>query len=183
MTAQAAVSTHVDSAIERAHASLLACQAPDGPWVGELEANSTITSEYLLFGHLTDRVDRERERKMVSYLRRQQTRDGGFSLYEQGAANLSATIKAYFAMKMAGVAPEDPAMVWARARIREWGGPPEADVFTKILLALFGEYDWSGIPAMPVEIMLLPRWSYFNLLEVSYWSRTVIVPLLILLDA
>src|SRR6266511_2863361 len=86
-------------------------------------------------------------------------------------------------MKVAGVSPNDPAMVAARRRIREWGGPPEANVFTKILLALFGEYDWAGIPAMPVEIMLLPRWSYFNLLEVSYWSRTVIVPLLILMDA
>ena len=183
MTSSAVVFAHVDSAIERAHASLLACQAPEGYWVGELEANSTITSEYLLFCHLTDRVDRERERKMVSYLRRQQIPDGGWSLYDQGAANLSATVKAYFAMKVAGVSPEDPAMAQARARIRDWGGPTEADVFTKILLALFGEYDWSGIPAMPVEIMLLPRWSYFNLLEVSYWSRTVIVPLLILMDA
>ncbi|MGH7395100.1 MAG: squalene--hopene cyclase, partial [Candidatus Methylomirabilales bacterium] len=136
----------------------------------------------LLFCHLLDRVDREREAKMVRYLRDSQGADGGWSLYEGGPANISATIKAYFAMKVAGVAPDDPAMVAARGRIREWGGPPEANVFTKILLALFGEYDWAGIPAMPVEIMLLPRWSYFNLLEVSYWSRTVIVPLLILMD-
>ena len=182
MSSPAAVSAPVESAIERAHRHLLSCQAPDGHWVGELEANSTITSEYLLFCHLTDRVDREREWKMLRYLRRQQLADGGFNLYERGPANLSATIKAYFAMKVAGVAPEDPTLVRARARIRAWGGPTEADVFTKILLALFGEYDWSGIPAMPVEIMLLPRWSYFNLLEVSYWSRTVIVPLLVLMD-
>src|SRR2546427_2669817 len=182
MTPPAAVSTHVDSAIERAQSYLLSCQAPDGHWVGELEANSTITSEYLLFCRLLDRVDRERERKIVNYLRRQQLPDGGWSIYEKGPANLSATIKAYFAMKVAGVAPDDPAVTAARSRIRASGGPPEADVFTKILLALFGEYDWSGVPAMPVEIMLLPRWSYFNLLEVSYWSRTVIVPLLILMD-
>src|SRR3989454_6895614 len=182
MTPPAAVSTHVDSAIERAQSHLLSCQAPDGHWVGELEANSTITSEYLLFCRLLDRVDRERERKIVNYLRRQQLRDGGWSIYEKGPANLSATIKAYFAMKVAGVAPDDPAVTAARSRIRASGGPTEADVFTKILLALFGEYDWSGVPAMPVEIMLLPRWSYFNLLEVSYWSRTVIVPLLILMD-
>ena len=182
MRSSTAVATQVDSAIERAQEALLRSQAPDGHWVGELEANTTITSEYLLFCHLTGRVDRERERKMVNYLRREQLPDGGFSIYFKGPANLSATIKAYFAMKMARVPIDDPAMEAARRRIRLMGGPPEADVFTKILLALFGEYEWSGIPAMPVEIMLLPRWSYFNLLEVSYWSRTVIVPLLILMD-
>ena len=172
----------VDTAIERAQTALLASQAPDGHWVGQLEANTTITSEYLLFCHLTERVDRERERKIVEYLRREQLPDGGFSIFRKGPANLSATIKAYFAMKVAGVPIDDPAMAAARARIHGAGGPIEADVFTKILLGLFGEYDWSGIPAMPVEIMLLPRWSYFNLLEVSYWSRTVIVPLLVLMD-
>src|SRR5947207_6262395 len=183
MTVSAGVAAAaVDAAIARAQAALLASQAPDGHWIGELEANSTITSEYLLFCHLTDRVDRERERKIVQYLRREQLPDGGFSIYYKGPANLSATIKAYFAMQVAGVPMDDRAMVAARARILAGGGPSAADVFTKILLALFGEYDWSGVPAMPVEIMLLPRWSYFNLLEVSYWSRTVIVPLLILMD-
>ena len=161
----------------------LAAQAPDGHWVGELEADSTITSEYLLLCHMLDRVDRDREAKMVKYLRERQLPDGGWSLYEGGPPNISATIKAYFAMKVAGVSVDDPAMEQARARIRDWGGPVEANVFTKILLALFGEYDWRGVPSMPVEIMLLPRWSYFNLLEVSYWSRTVIVPLLILMDS
>jgi squalene-hopene/tetraprenyl-beta-curcumene cyclase len=182
MNASTAVQADVDAGIERAQAALLASQSPGGHWVGELEANSTITSEYLLFCHLTDRVDRERERKIVDYLRRDQLADGGFSIYYRGPANLSATIKAYFAMKVAGVPIDDPAMAAARARILAAGGPTHADVFTKILLALFGEYEWSGIPAMPVEIMLLPRWSYFNLYEVSYWSRTVIVPLLILMD-
>jgi squalene-hopene/tetraprenyl-beta-curcumene cyclase len=182
MTPSAVIHSVVDTAIERAHQFLLSAQAPDGHWVGELEADSTITSEYLLFCHLTDRVDRERERKIVTYLRGEQLPDGGWSLYEGGPSNLSGTIKAYFALKVAGVSPDDPVMAAARALIRERGGPVEANVFTKILLALFGEFDWSGIPAMPVEIMLLPRWSYFNLLEVSYWSRTVIVPLLILMD-
>src|SRR5262252_9890214 len=176
MTTPLAVSAHVEAAIERAQHHLLSCQAPDGHWIGELEANSTITSEYLLFCHLTERVDRGREQKMLRYLRRRQLADGGFNLYEGGPANLSATIKAYFALKVGGLPTDDPSLVRARARILAWGGPTEADVFTKILLALFGEYDWSGVPAMPVEIMLLPRWSYFNLLEVSYWSRTVIVP-------
>ena len=107
MTSPTAIRSEVDHAISRAQEVLLATQAPDGHWVGEAEANSTITSEYLLFCHLTDRVDRERERKMVSYLRRQQIPDGGWSLYDQGAANLSATVKAYFAMKVAGAPPDD----------------------------------------------------------------------------
>ncbi|MDP2700611.1 MAG: prenyltransferase/squalene oxidase repeat-containing protein, partial [Candidatus Rokubacteria bacterium] len=183
MTPPTIVQSEIDTAIDRAQSALLAAQAPDGHWLGELEANSTITSEYLLYCHLLDRVDRERETKMVRYLRECQVADGGWSLYEGGPANISATIKAYFAMKVAGVGVDDPAMARARALIQDWGGPVEADVFTKILLALFGEYDWRGVPAMPVEIMLLPRWSYFNLHEVSYWSRTVIVPLLILMDS
>src|SRR6185436_18608889 len=83
---------------------------------------------------------------------------------------------------MAGVPLDDDAMVRARARIHEMGGPVKANVFTKILLALFGEYDWNGVPSMPAEIMLFPRVSPFNIYEVSYWSRTVIVPLLILMD-
>ncbi len=172
----------VDLAVQKAQAFLLSSQAPDGYWVGELEADSTITSEYLLLCHLVDRVDRERERKAVRYLRARQLADGGWPLYKGGPANLSATIKAYLALKLAGVPPEDPALARARGLIREAGGPVAANVFTKIMLALFGEYDWAGVPAMPVEIMLKPRWFFFNIYEVSYWSRTVIVPLLILMD-
>ncbi|MBI3637602.1 MAG: squalene--hopene cyclase, partial [Candidatus Rokubacteria bacterium] len=174
--------TGLDSAISRAQASLLARQEPDGHWVGKLEANTTITSECLLLCHLLDRVNHAREKKAVAYMRRRQRPDGGFDLFPGGPTNLSATIKAYFAMKMAGVAIDDPAMVTARARILERGGPVKADVFTKILLALFGEYDWNGVPAMPVEIMLFRPWFFFNLYDVSYWSRTVIVPLLVIMD-
>src|SRR5712691_3323746 len=168
--------------IARAQARLLSLQSPDGHWVGELEADTTITAEYLLLGHLIDRVNRRREQKAVRYLRRRQRADGGFDLFPGGPTNLSATIKAYFAMKMAGVPVNDPAMVRARERILEMGGPVKANVFTKIQLALFGEYDWNGVPAMPVEIMLSPRWFLFSLSDVSYWSRTVIVPLLVVMD-
>src|SRR5206468_3298526 len=136
-------------AIARAQARLLSLQAPDGHWVGALEADTTITAEYLLLGHLIDRVNRRREQKAVQYLRRRQRDDGGFDLFPGGPTNLSATIKAYFAMKMAGVPVSDPAMVRARERILEMGGPLKANVFTKIQLALFGEYDWNGVPAMP----------------------------------
>src|SRR4029450_4660497 len=115
----------VDAAIERAHRLLLRTQEPDGHWVGELEADSTITSEYLLFCHLLERVDREREAKIVSYLRERQLADGGWGLYEGGPHSLSATIKAYFAMKAARVAPDDPAMGGGRAaRPARGGGAP-----------------------------------------------------------
>jgi squalene-hopene/tetraprenyl-beta-curcumene cyclase len=175
--------TDLHSAIARAQSRLLASQAADGAWVGELEADTTITAEYVLLGHLLDRVNREREAKAVNFLRRRQRPDGGFSLFAGGPTNLSATIKAYFAMKMARVPMDDPAMVIAREHILELGGPVKANVFTKIQLALFGEYDWNGVPAMPVEIMLLPPpFFLFNIYEVSYWSRTVIVPLLIIMD-
>ncbi len=175
--------TGLDSSIARAQARLLAGQAADGHWVGECEGENTITAEYLLLCHLLDRVDRGHEAKAVRFLRRRQRADGGFALFEGGPTNLSATIKGYFAMKLAGVPVDDPAMVRARQRILEGGGPAKANVFTKIELALFGEYDWNGVPAMPVEIMLLPPpFFLFNIYEVSYWSRTVIVPLLVIMD-
>jgi squalene-hopene/tetraprenyl-beta-curcumene cyclase len=175
--------TSLNEAIARAQANLLACQAVDGHWVGELEADATITSEYLLLRRLLDRAHAAHERRAVRFLRRRQLPDGGWSLFEAGPPNLSATIKVYFAMKLAGVPVDDPAMTRARERILALGGPVKANVFTKIQLALFGEYDWNGVPTMPVEIMLLPRpFFLFNIYEISYWSRTVIVPLLILLD-
>ena len=158
--------TALDQTIARAQTHLLSWQAADGHWVAELEADTTITSEYLLLCHLIDWVNRERERRAVNYLRRRQGPDGGFNLFEGGPTNLSATIKAYFAMKMAGVSVGEPAMVAARKCILAMGGPARANVFTKIQLALFGEYDWNGVPAMPVEIILMPRRFFFNLYEV-----------------
>ena len=172
----------VDGALRRSQDHLLRLQAPAGYWVGELEADSMITSEYLLLRHLLENRDQHLERKAVAYLRERQGTDGSWNLYEAGAGDLSATIKAYFAMKMAGIPATDPTMARARDWILECGGPTQANVFTKITLAIFGQYPWGGVPAMPVEIMLLPRWSYFNVWEISYWSRTVLIPLLIVMD-
>ena len=174
--------SRVDGALQRSQDHLLRLQAPAGFWLGELEADTTITAEYLLLRHLLGTADRDLERKAVAYLRERQGVDGSWNLYEAGAGDLSATIKAYFAMKMAGVPPTDPALARAREWVLERGGPTQANVFTKITLALFGQYPWGGVPAMPVEIMLLPRWSYFNVWEISYWSRTVLIPLLIVMD-
>jgi squalene-hopene/tetraprenyl-beta-curcumene cyclase len=173
----------LDAAIARAQARLLELQAPNGHWVGELEPPPSITSEYLLLCHFLDRVNRDRDRRAVAYLRGRQMPSGGFNLFHDGPEDLSETIKAYFAMKLAGVPIDDPAMVKAREVVHAMGGPTKANVFTKIQLALFGEYDWNGVPAMPVEIMLIPRpFFLFNIYEISYWSRTVLVPLLVILD-
>src|SRR5262245_37578030 len=178
-----ALVTGVQDAISRAQGHLLAIQAPDGHWTGELQADYALTAEYLLLCHLIDRVDRGVARRAVRYFRRQQNPDGGFGLFVGGSSDLSATIKIYFAMKMAGVPVDDPAMRAARERILTMGGPAKSNVFCKIQLALFGEYDWNGVPTMPAEIMLLPPpFFLFNIYEVSYWSRCVIVPLLIIMD-
>jgi squalene-hopene/tetraprenyl-beta-curcumene cyclase len=178
-----ALVTAVQDAISRAQGHLLSIQAPDGHWIGELEADRALTAEYLLLCHLIDRVDRNIEQRAVRYLRRRQNPDGGWSLFEGGPTDLSATIKIYFAMKMAGTPVGDPVMVAARERVCAMGGPAKANVFAKIQLALFGEYDWNGVPTMPAEIMLLPPpFFLFNIYEVSYWSRCVIVPLLVIMD-
>ena len=175
--------TALQDSISRAQGHLLSLQAPDGHWIGELEADWALTAESLLFHHLIDRVDLGHQERAVRFLRRRQNADGGWSLFAGGPSDLSATIKIYFALKMAGVGVDDPTMLAARTKIRAMGGPTRASVFTKIMLAMFGEYDWNGVPTMPAEIMLLPPpFFLFNIYEVSYWSRCVIVPLLIIMD-
>ena len=172
----------VDKAIRRAQEYLLSLQYPAGYWVGQLEADSTLTSEFIMLCRFLGRVDRDRERKAANYLRSKQQPDGGWDLFPGSPSDISATVKAYFALKLIGHTPDEPFMARARENILAKGGVTKANVFTKITLALFGQYDWRGVPTMPIEIMLLPRQSYINLYEVSYWSRTVIVPLLILMD-
>ena len=172
----------VEKAIHRTQEYVLNIQHPLGYWIGELEADSTLTSEYLMLRRFLGRVDQDLERKAANYLRAKQLPDGGWDLFPGSPSDISATVKAYFALKLVGHGPDEPFMAKARENILAKGGVTKANVFTKITLALFGQYDWRGIPAMPIEIMLLPRQSYFNIYEVSYWSRTVIVPLCILMD-
>jgi squalene-hopene/tetraprenyl-beta-curcumene cyclase len=167
-------------AIGCSQAYLLSQQTSDGFWVGELEANTTLTSQYALFRHLIGQVDEVRQQKCVRYLLSQQQSDGGWRLYYGGPSDLSTTIEAYFAMRVAGVSPEEPAMQQARQLILSQGGLSHAHVFTKIFLALFGQYDWRGIPVIPPEIILLPRGFHFNIYEFSSWSRAVITPLTVL---
>jgi squalene-hopene/tetraprenyl-beta-curcumene cyclase len=172
----------LDRSIEAATAALLALQQPDGHWVFELEADATIPAEYVLLRHyLSEPIDGALEAKIAIYLRRIQGEHGGWPLFRDGAFDMSATVKAYFALKMIGDPIDAPHMRRAREAVRARGGPARCNVFTRIMLALFGFIPWRAVPVMPVEIMLLPRWFPFHLAKISYWSRTVIVPLLVLM--
>ncbi|HZB92815.1 MAG TPA: squalene--hopene cyclase [Stellaceae bacterium] len=173
--------TALASAVERAAAALLAQQQGDGHWVYELEADATIPAEYILLQHYLDEIDDGLQQRLAQYLRSVQGADGGWPLFHGGAADLSATVKAYFALKATGDSPEAPHMARAREVILARGGAAHANVFTRIQLALFGELPWHAVPVMPVEIMHLPLWFPFHLSKVSYWSRTVIAPLLVLM--
>ena len=167
--------------IEAAAAALLALQKADGHWVFELEADATIPAEYILLRHyLGEPVDAGLEAKIASYLKRVQGEHGGWPLFRDGAFDMSASVKAYFALKMTGEETAAAHMVRAREAIRAHGGAARSNVFTRIMLALFGFVPWRAVPVMPVEIMLLPRWFPIHLDKMSYWSRTVIVPLLVL---
>jgi squalene-hopene/tetraprenyl-beta-curcumene cyclase len=169
----------IDDAIRRSQSWFFARQHAEGHWVAELEADTTLTAEYLMLRRFLDRVDPEREKKAVRYLKAMQLPDGGWPIYYGGPAEISASVKAYFALKLSGVSADEPLMVRAKARILAMGGIVQANVFTKITLALFDQYDWEGIPHMPVEIMLLPKRFYFSIYAISYWSRAVLIPLLI----
>lgn len=170
----------LDDAVRRSQAWFLSKQhVSEGYWVAELEADTTLTSEYLMLRRFLDRVDPERERKAVYYLRAVQLPDGGWSIFYGGPSEISASVKAYFALKLSGVSADEPFMLRARDRILAMGGVVSANVFTKITLALFEQYDWNGVPSMPPEIMLLPKRFYFSIYAISYWSRTVLIPLLV----
>jgi squalene-hopene/tetraprenyl-beta-curcumene cyclase len=171
----------VEAVIGDATSALLKQQREDGHWVYELEADATIPAEYVLLVHyLAETADLELERKIGVYLRRIQADHGGWPLYHGGAFDISATVKAYFALKMIGDSIDAPHMVRAREAIHARGGAGKANVFTRILLALYGETAWSNVPTVPVELILLPRWFPIHLSKMSYWARTVIVPLLVL---
>ncbi|MDR3098355.1 MAG: squalene--hopene cyclase, partial [Paraburkholderia sp.] len=175
------MSDALDAAVMRATDAILADQRADGHWVYELEADATIPAEYVLLVHyLGEEANLELEGKIARYLRRIQLPGGGWPLFAEGAMDVSASIKAYFALKMIGDAEDAEHMVRAREAILAAGGAEKANVFTRILLALYGVVSWNAAPMMPVEIMLLPKWFPFHLSKISYWARTVIVPLLVL---
>jgi squalene-hopene/tetraprenyl-beta-curcumene cyclase len=172
----------LDSHIDSATKALLARQHADGHFQFELEADATVPAEYVLFRHyLGEPVDAALEASIAGYLRRIQGPHGGWPLFADGAFDMSATVKAYFALKMIGDSPQAEHMRRAREAVRLRGGAERSNVFTRCLLALYGIISWRAVPVMPVEIMLLPTWFPFHLDKISYWSRTVIVPLLVLM--
>ena len=171
----------VEEALARSTGWLLQQQDPaHGYWVQELEADTTLTSEYMMLRRYIGAVDKEREDRMVRYLQGAQLEDGGWPIYTGAPMDVSASVKAYFALKLAGVPRDDPGMRRAREAILARGGVVSANVFTKIALALFGQYEWRGLPSLPPEIVLVPKKFPFNMYAISYWSRAVIIPLAII---
>jgi squalene-hopene/tetraprenyl-beta-curcumene cyclase len=168
------------SSLEAGKQYLFSIQQPDGHWVGELEGDTILESEYALLLHFMDRLDAERLRKLANYIRQVQRPEGGWSVYPGGPVEVSSSVKAYLVLKMAGVGVDEPEMVRAREAILAAGGVTACNTFTKIYLSIFGLYDWDGCPVVPPELILLPKWFYLNLYEFSSWSRTIIVPLAIL---
>ncbi len=171
----------LDASIAEAVRALCGLQRADGHFIFELEADATIPAEYVLMRHYRGEfVDAVLEAKIARYLRRIQSADGGWPLFHAGTSDISASVKAYFALKMIGDPIDAPHMARARYLILGKGGAANSNVFTRNLLALYGAIPWRGVPVMPVEIMLLPRWFPFHLDKVSYWARTVLVPLTVL---
>lgn len=172
----------VEATIGRAADALFAAQRDDGHWVFELEADATIPAEYVLLRHyLAEPVDEELEAKIGRYLRRRQSDEHhGWPLYQDGGFDISATIKAYYALKMIGDDVDAPHMVRAREAIRAAGGAEAGNVFTRIQLALYGAGPWDAVPTIPPELILAPKWFPIHLSKMSYWARTVVVPLLVL---
>lgn len=170
----------IQEAISRAQHNLLRLQHADGYWVGELIVDATLCSDYILYMHWAGAVDPVLEEKCVAHIRRRQLPDGGWNIYEGGPSEINASVKAYFALKLAGHSPASPWMHDARATILRLGGIPRMNTYAKLYLALLGQFPWKYLPAIPAELILLPDWLFFNIYEMSSWSRAMLVPLAIL---
>ena len=167
----------VREAVKRACDHLFSLQHPEGYWCGELEADTTLESDYILLHTLLGTATDERNEECVREILRHQNGDGGWPIYRGGPSNISASVKAYFAMKLAGYGADFPPLVKARKKILEMGGVTQVNTFTKLYLCFFGQYDYDTVPAIPPEIVLFPNWFWFNIYEISSWSRAILVPL------
>src|SRR5882672_10004214 len=167
----------VGVAIDGARRYLFSQQHEDGYWCGELEADTTLESDYILLHTLLGTGDPSRFQKAANWIIQHQNEDGGWSIYAAGPSNVSASVKAYFGLKLAGYDADHPVLQRARKKILELGGVTEVNTFTKIYLCFFGQYDYDAVPAIPPEIVLFPNWFWFNIYEISSWSRAILVPL------
>ena len=167
-------------AIERGANHLLSLQEEEGYWLGELEADTTLESDYIYYLHVLGKADPQRIAKLAAYVRRRQLPDGGWSIYPSGPSELNATAKAYFALKLAGDAPEAPHMARARESVHRLGGLEHTNSYVRFYLALVGAVGWELVPAIPPELLLLPNWFYINIYEMSSWTRCIVIPMAIL---
>lgn len=169
-------------AILRARQALLRVQHPPGYWLGELEADASVTAGYIpLMTFMTGQVEGERRRKVVHSVLARQNAEGSWPVFHGGPGDLNVSLQVYFALKLAGLPADHPALEAARRFIQSQGGPARAGVFTRIWLALFGQFDWGSVPALPPEIIFLPNWFYFNIYEFASWSRETIMALIVVL--
>ena len=170
----------LSEAIQLAQGNLLRQQQPDGYWVGELMVDSTLCSDYVLFMHWVAEVDEPLQRRCARHILKRQLPDGGWNIYYGGPSEINACVKAYFALKLAGHSPDAPFMQEARANILRLGGIPRMNTYSKLYLALLGQFPWKYLPVIPVEMVLLPSWSFFNIYRMSSWSRAMLIPLAII---
>lgn len=170
----------LEKAIERGANHLLSLQTEEGYWQGELEADSTLESDYIYYLHVLGKADPERIAKLANYVRQRQLPDGGWSIYPGGPSELNATCKAYFALKLAGDSPYAPNLVRAREIVHRLGGLEHSNSYVRFYLALVGAVSWDLVPSIPPELMLIPHWFIFNVYEMSSWTRGIVIPMAIL---
>jgi squalene-hopene/tetraprenyl-beta-curcumene cyclase len=170
---------NLPEAIHRTVDHLLTLQAPEGYWVAELEADTTLESDYIFFLYVLGKLDNHRRIKVANYIRRRQLPDGGWNIYAGGPSELNATVKAYVALKLAGDSPAAPHMARARCQIHELGGVEATNSYTRLYLAVGGVLPWTYVPAIPPELILLPSWFFLNIYSMSSWTRAIVVPLML----
>ncbi len=178
--AYSAADEEIGKAISLAQENLLRQQKPDGHWCGELLVDSTLCSDYVVFMHWSGEVDAQLQRRCVRHILKRQLPDGGWNIYHGGPSEINASVKAYFALKLAGCSVDAPFMQEARATIMRLGGIPQMNTFSKLYLALLGVFPWKYLPAIPVEMVLLPSWAPFYIYKMSSWSRAMLIPLSII---
>jgi squalene-hopene/tetraprenyl-beta-curcumene cyclase len=178
--AYSAADKEIARAISLAQENLLRQQKPDGHWCGELLVDSTLCSDYVVFMHWCGEVDAQLQRRSTRHILTRQLPDGGWNIYHGGPSEINASVKAYFALKLAGCSVDAPFMQEARATIMRLGGIPQMNTFSKLYLALLGVFPWKYLPAIPVEMVLLPSWAPFHIHKMSSWSRAMLIPLSII---